>query len=112
MRKLYSYKDLKVLLKYKRDKDYLFVADYIIKLIATNMKKTFKIIILERGDMIESIEVLDGWTGGLLRLEISRLECIDGYFILYVRNEECIVIFNRKILNKAYLKYFLDWADK
>lgn len=110
MRKLYSYKDLKVLLKYEKEKDYLFAANYILKLIADNLKRIFKVIILERGDMVDSIEVLDGYSGGLLGLEISMLEYIDGYFIMHVRNEECMIIFNGSILNKSYLQYFLNWT--
>lgn len=112
MRKLYSYKDLKILLKYKKEKDYLFAADYIINFIAKDLKRRFKIIILEGGDAVDSMEVLDGYSGGLLRLEISMLEYIDGYFIMHTRNEECKVIFNGSILNKSYLQYFLDLSNE
>lgn len=112
MRKIYSYKDIKVLLKNKKERDYSFVNEYIIKSTSGDIRQKFKIIILECGDMVDTIEVIDGYMGGLLRLKFSRIEYIDGYFIMHLSNVECVVIFNRSILNESYLRYFKDLIDE
>lgn len=107
MRKLYSWKGVK---KWHKGLsiDASFVLAYISELTNNNIRQSFKVILLEDGDALDEMEILDGYAGGLLRLEFSRLECRDGYYVLHCKYDNCIVIFHKRLLPKNWKKYFDD----
>lgn len=107
MRKIYSYRGLKKLLGYIEQKDFMFVARYISKSTNNNIAARFKVILFENGDLLSDMdELIDGYAGGLLRIDFSKLEYIDDYFIMHHIHDNCIIIFNKNLLNDEYFRYF------
>ena len=107
MRKIYSYRGLKKLIGCINQKDLQFVLKYISKVTNNNIRARFKIILFESGDLLSDMdEIIDGYKGGLLRIEFSELEYIDGYFIIHHIHDNCIIIFNKKLLNNEHFQYF------
>lgn len=107
MRKLYSWKGVK---KWHQalNVDSSFVLAYIGELTDNNIRQSFKVIVLEDGDSLDEMEIIDGYAGGLLRLDFSSLECRDSYYVLHWKYGDCVIICHKRLLPKEWKQYFDD----